>query len=328
MFPWEAYTYPDPRADPRNWNFLDQYTGPPVEGFEQEQYNPAGGDIQTGYGLDPNAEIIEIPPPPGYGLVDGHLVTQGPPPQPAYDPLSSAPPPTSAPYDPVPLGSAPGGTLASQPIGTGGGMTDFNTPVTGLFPGETYGLQEGVAPFGMAPPPLAGDPGYPVDAGYGYDYGYDAGGGYGYDAGMGYGDSGYGYDAGFGPTDAELDAMYPPSPRGFDPFLWAGVKNPMPPQTPIRSHVMQAGGYQEQAWIPTLNPPPAPQPPGPLTFVRQSLGLQPPGVTLENRVAVPGYRPDGTPKNEPRENFEGFVPADQMSMFPGLPPTMPTRRGY
>ena len=265
-----------------------------------------------------------------------------------YDPLSSANPGTPPPislggpgtggsgtlsYEPPPLSPAsladPTGAPSGQTLGYGSGQSDFITPHIPVYDGMAMGGggAPGSVPVG-GDPLLAGTAGDPYAAGgtggdpyYGDPY-YSAG-----DAAWSGYDMGYGVDPYTGaplmPNGEVFGSEPQASPYGFDPFLWSGVKNPLPPPTPLRNQIMQAGGFAGPAWYPA----PPPQPPGPMSFVRQRLGMQPVGSTLETKAPVPGFRYDGTPKSEPQEELDKFVPADQVGgMLPPLPPMFPPRR--
>jgi hypothetical protein len=379
MAPWLDYPASDPRSGRSNWR-LDEATGQPVYIGPSPD---AGPPPQPAY--DPLSSAYTYAPPPydplssgnpgtppaeepkTYVWADGSTWTQGdpvgtgtvtpvaivdppplgagPPPQPAYDPLSSGNPG----YVPQPIGDVAmtgGGTYGpgtGATLGYGSGQSDFITPHIPLYDGMLAG--GGSAPGSGAPAPLTGPPvivgtdpatGAPI-----YDTGGAGGGsdpyGYGYDAGYGYGggSSFPGADFGYGTDPLTGSPLLPngqpfgsaersgTTPYGFDPFLWAEVKNPMPPASPMRAQIMQAGGFAGPAWAPA----PPPQPPGPMAYVRARLGMQEPGHTLEMKPPVPGFRFDGTPRSEPQEESKNFVPADQAGMFPPLPPTFP-RRGY
>lgn len=139
------YTAPDPRADPQNWNIAGQYTGPDVEGYVQEPHpiSPAGTTtdvMYSGYGA---------PPQPVYDpLSSAYQPAPGPPAQPAYAPESSA---YTAPVQPTPgifSPVAPGGTFTAQPSDYGAptGVVDYN---------YTYDPTTAAAPVGVSAPPAA-----------------------------------------------------------------------------------------------------------------------------------------------------------------------------
>lgn len=345
MAPWLDYPASDPRSGRSNWR-LDEstgqpiYVGPPAEGMPNDgtgtlyvpEWTPDVSDpnatwtgefeapfVSTNasaqasgyYDYDPLSSAYTYVPPAYDPLSSGNPGNPppalGPPPQPPYDPLSSAYTPSSAP-------------LITEGIRAGESRFDVDArrqdEYASYLAGQSAPGAVGAAPLasGAIDPvtgaPIASDP-----------YGYDTG--YGYDAGYG---QEYATDPMTGlplfPGD-EFGSQPQSSPYGFDPFLWAGVKNPMPAPSAMRGQIMQAGGFAGPAWAPA----PPPQPPGPMAYVRARLGMQEPGHTLEMKPPVPGFRFDGTPRSEPREESQNFVPADQVGMLPPLPPTFP-RRGY
>lgn len=94
MYPWDAFSPPDPRANWLNYDDSGRYLGPPVAG-ELDPY-VAGTLGNSGY------DTSGPPPQPAYIPESSSQYlypSPGPPPQPAYDPLSSAhiTPPATAP---------------------------------------------------------------------------------------------------------------------------------------------------------------------------------------------------------------------------------------
>lgn len=367
MDPWLEYGASDPRSGPINWQYnintgQYEYIGPPVEGMPNDgtgtlyvpeltiptegqiynanfsspyvttnaSYDASGYEAGT-YGYQPGEYNFDAAEPYGGGGMIAPESLEMPPPPPAS--MTSNPGAgagsggmsgtSSQPLGPVALGGPIGTNVSGGTIGYGSGQSDFITPMTTIYDAMFAG-GGGAAP-GSAPvvDPVTGQLVDPV-TGYPADPGYDSAG---YDAGYGYG-SGQEFA-----TDPMTGLpMFPgdgfgsepqTSPYGFDPFLWAGVKNPMPAPSAMRGQIMQAGGFAGPAWAPA----PPPQPPGPMAYVRSRLGMQEPGHTLEMKPPVPGFRFDGTPRSEPREESQNFVPADQAGMLPPLPPTFP-RRGY
>lgn len=298
-----------------------------ASGYEAGTYGYSPGELNYdaaepyGGGGMIAPESLEMPPPPPPSMVSQYGAGSG---SGGAGALSA-----TQPIGNVGIGYG-GGALGGGTIGYGSGQSDFVTPMIPVYDGM-LAQGGGAAPGSAAPMPVTGgavDPvtGAPIASDpYGYDtgYGYAADPGYGYDAGYG---QGYATDPMTGlplfPGDG-FGSQPQSSPYGFDPFLWAGVKNPMPAPSAMRGQIMQAGGFAGPAWAPA----PPPQPPGPMAYVRARLGMQEPGHTLEMKPPVPGFRFDGTPRSEPREESQNFVPADQVGMLPPLPPTFP-RRGY
>jgi hypothetical protein len=138
MYPWEAFSPPDPRANPYHYDDSGAYLGPPVEEAD-DPYRP-GLIGSSGYD------------------------TSGAPPQPSYDPLSSAPKvapapaaqplraPATAPMQPA--------TYQTDAFTSGGNYTTQPAPATAPATAPTTSAPAPAAPAaepatGPASAPLA-----------------------------------------------------------------------------------------------------------------------------------------------------------------------------
>jgi hypothetical protein len=328
MEPWLQYPPGDPLSNPSNWfQELDGTWTP----------NTAAGYATGGLGQPPSygsgaqpvpplqTITVQPAPRPESSVANAVNANQAANAAPPYEPYGQYGPPASqgGQYQtgyPAPPATTPqpvtigGGGMSSAPptstIGMGTGQTDFATPnypvLEALYTDYQNQLNGGTLPTTTAPlPPTAAPTVFTenapsagaMNAGGNAVYGGPGGGGnYG-----GGGGGTYPYPALPGGSDG-IAPNRQFNAGAFDPFVWSGTQNPLPPSGDMRNMVLGNMGNPGPVWYPA-GPPPQGAPQGGMP--PQGMPAAPPPRYTTQTMPGQGFAP------QPMQTPPGPTPAQQ-----------------